>query len=770
MAQIFGYLIKCSMFAELILTTTIMIQKSKQWILVLLFLLPLSVMAQTATVGKKYAVSIRISSFTSSSVSFSWTSDTVVSTSIYRKEISASRWTRLQRNYTSLTYTDNTISDATEYEYKFVVITGIAPYYAYGYIAFGVNVPQKNDRGNLLLVVDSRFQSSLAAEINILKRDLIGDGWNPITTYCSKDTSVNYIKSVIDGIHATNPLDGIYLIGHIPVPYSGLFYPDGHTDHKGAWPTDLYYASAASDWTDNIYNYTNSSRPVNSNNRYDGKFDNSEMVGETFCPISRVDFYDLPKAAANETTTLKNYLNKASSYKHGAMDVLDKGLVTDNLSTFSEGFSFNGHMNFSSLFGDSVAQAPLLSSLQTDTYKWSYACGYGSDSSLAGVGSVTTLKNTDYQGVFSMVFGSYFGDWNTEDNFMRSLLADGKMLTTCWAGRPNWFFHHMGLNNPIGTSAKMSIENSSSSSYLNTTSYDIYGYFSNGIHMQLLGDMSLRQNYKTSVDSFNTTFNSTTNAVDLTWNAPSGGQVTEYRIYKSSDSLSNFTLLASLTPSVTTYSDSAIASAGNYYYISYVTLDSTNSGSYYNTSVGTFASMDTTGLANSSSLPIELISFKVVKENSNAKLQWSTSSEINSSHFELEKSTDAINWITFNQETAAGNSNSILKYTGYDYTLGSVETYYRLKLVDFDGTWEYSGTRVVAESASTLSVFPNPSNTNKVNLTGLPSTITADGLKVIDTRGIEVPFTVSQEQIEIWQGAGVYYLISNNERVKFVLL
>ena len=746
-----------------------MIQKSKQLILVFLFLLPLSVMAQTATIGKKKSVSIKISSFTSSSVSFSWTSDAVVSTSIFRKEITSSSWSRLKRNYTSLTYTDNSISDETEYEYKFEVNTGVTPSLAYGYIAFGVNVPQKNDRGNLLLVVDSRFETSLATEINTLKRDLIGDGWNPITTYCNKDTSVNYIKSVIDAINTTNPLDGIYLIGHIPVPYSGLFYPDGHTDHKGAWPTDLYYASDANDWTDNIYNYTNSSRPVNSNYTYDGKFDNTEIVGETFCPISRVDFYDLPHALSNETTTLKNYLNKASSYKHGAMDVLDKGLIEDNFPTFSEGFSFNGHMNFSSLFGDSVEQSSLLTSLQTDTYKWSYACGGGSDSSLSGVGSVTTLKNTDYQGVFSMVFGSYFGDWNTEDNFMRSLLADGKMLTTCWAGRPNWFFHHMGLNNPIGTSAKMSTENSSNSS-LNTTSYDIYGNYSNGIHMQLLGDMSLRQNYKTSVDSFNTTFNSTTDAVELTWNAPSGGQVTEYRIYKSSDSLSNFTLLASLTPSVTTYSDSVIVSAGNYYYISYVTLDSTNSGSYYNTSVGTFASMDTTGVASSSPLPIELISFEVVKKNGNANLQWSTSSEINASHFELEKSTDATNWITFNQETASGNSNSILNYTGYDYTLGSVETYYRLKLVDFDGTWEYSGIRVIAETANTLSVFPNPSSTNKVHLTGLSKNITTDGLKVIDTRGIEVPFTVSQEQIEIWQGAGVYYLISNNERIKFVLL
>jgi hypothetical protein len=653
------------------------------------------------------------------------------------------------------------------------VNTGTTPALAYGYIAFGVNIPKKTDRGNLLLVVDSRFETSLATEINMLKRDLIGDGWNPITTYCSKDTSVNYVKSVIDGIHAANPLDGIYLIGHIPVPYSGVFYPDGHTDHKGAWPTDLYYASDSNDWTDNIVNYTNSSRPANSNYTYDGKFDNTEIVGETFCPISRIDFYDLPKVIANETTALGNYLSKASSYKHGAIDVLDKGLINDNLSTYSEGFSFNGHMNFSSLFGDSVVQSPLLTSLQTDIYKWSYACGYGSDSSLSGVGSVTTLKNTDYQGVFSMVFGSYFGDWNTEDNFMRSLLADGKMLTTCWAGRPNWFFHHMGLNNPIGTSAKMSAENGSYSSYLNTTSYDIYGNFSNGIHMQLLGDMTLRQNYKTSVNDFKTGYNSSTGSIDLTWDAPLGEQVTEYRIYKSTDPLSNFTLLTSLTPSDSAYSDAAIASAGNYYFISYVTLDSTNSGSYYNTSVGTFASMDTTGFGNSPALPVELISFEVVKEKGIANLKWRTSSEINASHFELEKSTDATNWTAFNQVRAAGNSSSVIAYKGYDYNLGSVKTYYRLKLLDFDGAWQYSDIRLIDERPNALTVFPNPSYSNKINLTGLSNNIAREEIRIIDARGLEVPFSLSktdQGQIEIWQGIGVYYLIANNEHIKFIIL
>jgi hypothetical protein len=372
-----------------------------------------------------------------------------------------------------------------------------------------------------------------------------------------------------------------------------------------------------------------------------------------------------------------------------------------------------------------------------------------------------------------MVFGSYFGDWNTEDNFMRSLLADGKMLTTCWAGRPNWFFHHMGLNNPIGTSSKMSVENSSNSWYLNTTPYDIYGYYSNGVHMQLLGDMSLRQNYKKAIGTFNTAYNTNTSSVDLTWAPPVGELVTEYKIYKSSDSLDNYTLLTTLLSTDSTFSDSLIASTGNYYYISYVTLDTTNSGSYYNRSTGTYGSSDTTGFAAMSALPMELISFDVVNENGTAKLQWSTSSEINSSHFELEKSIDGLTWSVFDEVQAAGHSSAIINYGGFDYNLSTMKTYYRLRLVDFDGTWEYSDVRVIDQKINTLSIYPNPSNLNKINLKGWLEPIDIDQLRITDTRGVDVPFTLSTAdpgQIGLEQKPGVYYLNYNNEHIKFILL
>jgi hypothetical protein len=180
-----------------------------------------------------------------------------------------------------------------------------------------------------------------------------------------------------------------------------------------------------------------------------------------------------------------------------------------------------------------------------------------------------------------------------------------------------------------------------------------------------------------------------------------------------------------------------------------VTLDITNSGSYYNRSTGTYGSSDTTGFAAMSALPMELISFDVVNENGSAKLQWSTSSEINSSHFELEKSIDGITWDIFNHLQAAGYSTNVINYRAFDYNLGTVKTYYRLKLVDFDGTWEHSDVRVIDQKTNSFSIYPNPSNSNKINLKGWLEPMGKEEIRITDTRGVDVPFTLSTTEIGI---------------------
>jgi hypothetical protein len=113
-------------------------------------------------------------------------------------------------------------------------------------------------------------------------------------------------------------------------------------------------------------------------------------------------------------------------------------------------------------------------------------------------------------------------------------------------------------------------------------------------------------------------------------------------------------------------------------------------------------------------LPIELTEFKaeLIAENE-AQLDWITASEINSDYFEIERRSDREErFITIGTEAAAGSSFRSLDYQYLDRLPESgSKFYYRLRMVDKDGTFTYSATRVVArdgESKSRLAVFPNP--------------------------------------------------------------
>ena len=91
------------------------------------------------------------------------------------------------------------------------------------------------------------------------------------------------------------------------------------------------------------------------------------------------------------------------------------------------------------------------STLATQSYLWGYGCGGGSFTGAGGVGSTADFAATDTQVVFTMLFGSYFGDWDTTDNFLRAPLATSTYgLSDAWAGRPAWYFHPMGLGETLG--------------------------------------------------------------------------------------------------------------------------------------------------------------------------------------------------------------------------------------------------------------------------------------------------------------------------------
>lgn len=108
-------------------------------------------------------------------------------------------------------------------------------------------------------------------------------------------------------------------------------------------------------------------------------------------------------------------------------------------------------------------------------------------------------------------------------------------------------------------------------------------------------------------------------------------------------------------------------------------------------------------------LPVTLASFKVSKVENQAFLQWTTSVETNTSHFEIQKSLNAKDWTTIGTREAAKESSAVLHYTHWDSQLAAGNIYYRLKMVDQDGTFAYSSIRnLLGENGAELVAFPNP--------------------------------------------------------------
>ncbi|HNE85867.1 MAG TPA: T9SS type A sorting domain-containing protein, partial [Chitinophagales bacterium] len=116
-------------------------------------------------------------------------------------------------------------------------------------------------------------------------------------------------------------------------------------------------------------------------------------------------------------------------------------------------------------------------------------------------------------------------------------------------------------------------------------------------------------------------------------------------------------------------------------------------------------------------LPIELLSFTGYNDGDVNVLNWVTASERNSAKFEIEKSYDASTFEYIGEVPAAGNSIIELGYNFNDPNPQFGDNYYRLKMIDSDGTFKYSeiiNIKVrednMAVQDGIIKIYPNPTN------------------------------------------------------------
>jgi|GEM_PF-598661 len=118
---------------------------------------------------------------------------------------------------------------------------------------------------------------------------------------------------------------------------------------------------------------------------------------------------------------------------------------------------------------------------------------------------------------------------------------------------------------------------------------------------------------------------------------------------------------------------------------------------------------------SSGALPVTFSYFDVFKDQTGVvSLNWETLSEINSNYFDVQRSLDATHWKTIETIDAAGYSNETIQYHTSDKPTFDQVIYYRLKQVDFNGTFIFSEVKSVTKDSPTSNIrlYPNPAKDN----------------------------------------------------------
>ena len=533
---------------------------------------------------------------------------------VYRKAKGSMSWgTGTVLSGTTIQYTDTSVVVGEAYEYQ-IVKDATLGYKGYGYIFSGIQAPLVEDRGTLILIVENRHAAALSNELVRLQSDLRGDGWTVIRHEVATNTAPASVRNLVIADYQANPtkVNTVFLFGHVPVLHSGNLNYDGHLARP--MPADAYYGDVDGNW--------------NGNPGY--------LPSDVELMVGRVDMFDMPGNYALvpwpvEVELLRNYLNKDHNFRHKLVTVPHRALMGDRRG--NEGgraTAASGYRNFQPLLGPgSVVQAniddisepgvrwgPMLAA---DSYLWAYGCGAGSPSGIGALGTNGPYRDLysidvvgqDAKAVFVMLFGSWFGNWDGTDNFMRAFLATSSLgLTCCLAGEPHWFVHHMGLGETIGYGTRLTMNNS-------TLYRSQSNSFARAVHISLMGDPSLRMDIVSPPGALNAV--AAGGGVTLIWPA-SADSVLGYHVYRSPSPGGTFARLTGVPVIGNTFVDTTALPTTYTYMVRAVTLQTTPSGSYYNASQGSFAIVDVA----SATLPIQL---SVTRDANGLIFSWNCQSD-----------------------------------------------------------------------------------------------------------------------------------------------
>jgi Secretion system C-terminal sorting domain len=178
-------------------------------------------------------------------------------------------------------------------------------------------------------------------------------------------------------------------------------------------------------------------------------------------------------------------------------------------------------------------------------------------------------------------------------------------------------------------------------------------------------------------------------------------------------------------------------------------------------------------IVSATPLPIKLISFDAKAQENQVQLTWKTSSEINSSGFEIERSENGKDFTKIGyvkSDANNGNSNEKLGYSFIDEMPMEGNNFYRLKQLDIDGKFEFSTIKSAKiEDKEAIKIYPNPTSdfinieSNKLSKIKSIELINAKGSIIYKTNLVENKIDMSA------QPTGVYFVKIEEASGKIIL-
>ena len=545
------------------------------------------------------------------SVTLRWFGVSGEPVALKRRALGQTNWVGLTNRYLGMSYTDTApgLEVGQTYEYE----VGSRS------ILVALQARPVEQRGRVILLVEQSMARPLAAALDQLRADLVGDGWSVVRHEVPRHdyggwnrqpvnrdyvNNLQRVKQLILADHAAAPAEtrAVFLIGHVTIPYSGVATEDGHVDMSGAWPADAWYGDVDGVWSDQVMNTGNNlANPIRRNVPGDGKLDPPTFRQHITTPsgtngvelgVGRIDFARLPAfGGKTEVELLRQYLQKSHRYRLKQLRFDHTARVG---SYFYSAYSPVGRaLNLNALLLasrlDGLADLTHGDAFQApESYLWALQGGYGGydtlhnsrDAAVAqGVAPVTAASlasgRTRGRAGFYLMQGSYFGDWNNYQNdLLKSLLAlPDSGLAAFWTYDTLWRFESLGVGGTLGEGFIRTARNGAST----RTTFQ-------------LGDPTLRAFVTAPPAKAGARARSA--SVEVRWNASADANA-GYLVFRSTRGADGpFEKLTPATVTGTAFFDTDAPAGPKLYQVRAAQLLTTGSGSFTNLSQAAYAPVD----------------------------------------------------------------------------------------------------------------------------------------------------------------------------------